>query len=409
MRPPAINVLALALLGLPSFSLFVGRSVFTALLRGEGALYAETGEGKGGSAHLLLTGVLDHRDLEIPETNTSSSMSLFEYVFKNRTLMSSVSRESLELYGGSCLELNESVVLLQREIDVSYDESLAYMHGLWEHELLISQTRDMFQRLRPGGVSFNQTLFGHLRRMEQLWEDLRSQVALKQLLVGMKTLDGDTLVSDLVFDHEADRNKTLKNLKSIAVWFRSEFPYYYDSCLKCNNKEGNSFVGYIRPSFDERGFRAGRTELYHCSVCRAVSRFPRFNALDRVLDTRRGRCGEYSMLMYRVLYLLGYEVRWVVDWADHVWCEARVCDEWTHIDPCEAAVDEPLIYQGWGKNQTYILAMAFGQGVEDVTHRYTSDAEAAFSRREESTELINAALQSASRFLMNIAIPQSEN
>ena len=30
--------------------------------------------------------------------------------------------------------------------------------------------------------------------------------------------------------------------------------------------------------------------------------------------------------------------------------------EWIHIDPCEAAVDEPLIYQGWGKNQTFIFA-----------------------------------------------------
>lgn len=29
---------------------------------------------------------------------------------------------------------------------------------------------------------------------------------------------------------------------------------------------------------------------------------------------------------------------------------------WVHLDPCEAAVDEPLLYQSWGKNQTYILA-----------------------------------------------------
>ena len=29
---------------------------------------------------------------------------------------------------------------------------------------------------------------------------------------------------------------------------------------------------------------------------------------------------------------------------------------WVHMDPCEAAVDEPLLYESWGKNQTYILA-----------------------------------------------------
>lgn len=32
---------------------------------------------------------------------------------------------------------------------------------------------------------------------------------------------------------------------------------------------------------------------------------------------------------------------------------------WVHIDPCEAAVDEPLIYQSWGKNQTYIISYEY--------------------------------------------------
>lgn len=84
--------------------------------------------------------------------------------------------------------------------------------------------------------------------------------------------------------------------------------------------------------------------------------------------------------MMRMLQLLGYEAKWVVDWADHVWCEVYVDSSsvlldnngntdiqdiksgdviehnWVHLDPCEASVDEPLIYQGWGKNQTYIVS-----------------------------------------------------
>ncbi len=50
--------------------------------------------------------------------------------------------------------------------------------------------------------------------------------------------------------------------------------------------------------------------------------------------------------MCKVLLVLSFQV----------WTEARVGTEWIHIDPCEAAVDEPLIYQGWGKNQTFIFA-----------------------------------------------------
>ena len=38
----------------------------------------------------------------------------------------------------------------------------------------------------------------------------------------------------------------------------------------------------------------------------------------QVLETRKGRCGEYSMLVFRMLEMLGYRTRWTVDWADHV-------------------------------------------------------------------------------------------
>ncbi len=107
------------------------------------------------------------------------------------------------------------------------------------------------------------------------------------------------------------------------------------------------------------------------------------------------------MLLYRMLRSLGYDkIRWVVDWADHVWVEVLLGDNvggksateesgrWVHLDPCEAAVDNPLLYSSWGKNQTYLMAFydpyarisstADGKvskipPVEDVTLRYTND------------------------------------
>jgi hypothetical protein len=44
------------------------------------------------------------------------------------------------------------------------------------------------------------------------------------------------------------------------------------------------------------------------------------------------------------------------DWADHVGVEVLMGDKWMHLDPCEAAVDKPLLYEEWGKQQMYIVA-----------------------------------------------------
>jgi peptide-N4-(N-acetyl-beta-glucosaminyl)asparagine amidase len=98
--------------------------------------------------------------------------------------------------------------------------------------------------------------------------------------------------------------------------------------------------------------------------------------------------------------------------ADHVWVEVGVAragsgrgTSWVHLDPCEAAVDEPLLYQGWGKNQTYIVALSFEGGAQDVTRSYTSDLAAALSRREDSPTSIVRALRQASLHLRCSSAP----
>ena len=42
---------------------------------------------------------------------------------------------------------------------------------------------------------------------------------------------------------------------------------------------------------------------------------------------------------------------WVFDTTDHVWCEAKLGGEWVHLDPCEASLGEPEIYQGLGQER----------------------------------------------------------
>lgn len=276
----------------------------------------------------------------------------------------------------------------------------------------------------------------------------------------------EILAENLIYKSEHIQRLVFQNFLD---WFRQTFPYYYDRCDHCgasaredecneevveeeslmemsnifmsenqhldeeeSEEEENtgSFLGYVYPSEEELLGKASRTELYFCQKCGSFTRFPRYNTVKSILGYHKGRCGEYSMLLFRFLRALGHDARWVVDWADHVWAETKLNGRWVHLDPCEAAVDKPLLYEEWGKKQTYILAFhaplltdtnsllngedslpgigASGDVdvplIEDVTNQYTSDSYGKIrKRREESDDFIEKALGSVqSRIRMTL-------
>ena len=239
---------------------------------------------------------------------------------------------------------------------------------------------------------------------------------------------------------EQQRNAMLHLLQ----WFREKFPYYYDRCGECGasyrddaDANGNtlniddegeneseagrvhddlkaddsqlqgSFLGYCYPDNDELAGKAARTEMYQCHECGSYTRFPRYNAVKHIVQNGgRGRCGEYSILLYRILRTMGHQSRWIVDFADHVWAECWIGNQWVHMDPCEAALDHRLLYEEWGKKQTYIVALwmplvSADAGnryaassfplIQDVTIEYTSDSQDEISsRRKEDAEAVVA-------------------
>jgi hypothetical protein len=156
---------------------------------------------------------------------------------------------------------------------------------------------------------------------------------------------GEDATQRLIADNLQARTekKQLGEFKEFLEWFRSEFPYYYDRCSSCgaslkedlaqkakgseslslnddnkdevreeDHKDDQCFLGYIYPNPSELVGKASRTELYQCHKCRDYTRFPRFNSAFHVVNSRRGRCGEYSVLVYEILRALGHEVRWIV-------------------------------------------------------------------------------------------------
>ncbi|RZC37522.1 peptide-N(4)-(N-acetyl-beta-glucosaminyl)asparagine amidase, partial [Asbolus verrucosus] len=134
--------------------------------------------------------------------------------------------------------------------------------------------------------------------------------------------------------------------------------------------------------------------VYKCGNCHQLTKFPRYNDLNILLETRRGRCGEWAQVFTLLCRSLGWDARYVIDELDHVWTEVYSITQkrWVHCDSCENACDTPLIYEsGWNKKLTYVMAYSADE-VQDVTWRYSSNHKEVLSRRKNCTEaeLINA-------------------
>ncbi|CAK0827424.1 unnamed protein product [Prorocentrum cordatum] len=177
-------------------------------------------------------------------------------------------------------------------------------------------------------------------------------------------------------------------MAQLLRWFKADCFRWVDRlpCAACGSASTED-GGPLEPSEAERARGADRVEAHRCRDCGAVGRFPRYGDPLTLLETRRGRCGEWANCFTLLAAALGFEARLVLDWTDHVWTEFLGQDgRWRHCDPCEGRMDSPLLYEaGWGKELTYVFAFSPAE-VVDVTPRYTAVWPEVLARRGPASE-----------------------
>ena len=225
-------------------------------------------------------------------------------------------------------------------------------------------------------------------------ERIRAQVPWSQLrgtasnVPDYQTADAQRLVElQQLFGPSSSSAETVIFVQRLARYFQQDVMTWVNqpACSNPDCPSNTTNNNYKREDFmvpqgsrppetqEERQGRASRVEVYRCTLCDAVTRFPRYNAVSKLYETRCGRCGEYANLFGLYCRAMGLETRYVMDWTDHVWVEVHVPQqqEWIMVDACEGVVHQPNMYeQGWGKDLCHIMAFTTTTAV-DVTARYT--------------------------------------
>lgn len=169
-------------------------------------------------------------------------------------------------------------------------------------------------------------------------------------------------------------------VKAALKYFKEEFFEWVNQpmCPVCKTDAEVSATGSKGPPLPNPD-EISVIELFQCGKCKLRVEFPRINNPEKLLETRKGRCGEWVNCFILILKsLVPCQVRYIWNAEDHVWCEyySKSMKRWVHLDPCENAYDEPTLYcENWRKKMSWVIGIG-EYYICDLSSKYiTTDSE----------------------------------
>ena len=217
---------------------------------------------------------------------------------------------------------------------------------------------------------------------KDLFKECRAQIPWKELVDDYDyEMNNNNEINEKYLNYDVDRllrgtggDSSALFLQRLCRWFPTFMSWVNAPPCKvcgCEDMEMKTVRG--PETTEELEGQAKRVEVYYCPECKDnTTTFPRYNLAKKLLETRQGRCGEYSNLFGLFCRSVGFETRLVLDWSDHLWTEVRLGDSWIMADGCEGIIDKPSMYEhGWGKDGLCYMVGIGRDHVVDVTPRYT--------------------------------------